>query len=88
MNYLASIVSGTPWPLILQKVKKLAGLMLLISLSACAARSLSDPAPYASSVNSRCPSGYLMQCDVLGGNQFKKRYGACSCIRRDEWQFD
>ena len=88
MNDLASIVSRASWPLTLRKIKTLAGLTLVISLSGCAAKSLSDPAPYASSVNRKCPSGYLMQCDVLGGNQFKKRYGACDCIRRDDWRFD
>lgn len=88
MNDLATNGSRASWPLKLQMVKNLAGLVLLILLTGCAARSLSDPAPYASSINSRCPSGYLMQCDIWGGNKFKKRYGTCGCIRRGDWQLE
>ena len=88
MYDLASIGSRAPWPLKLRKFEKLAGLTLLISLSGCAAQSLSDPAPYSASINSRCPSGYLMQCDVLGGNKVKKRYGTCGCIRRGDLQLE
>jgi hypothetical protein len=88
MNDLASIDPGAARPLILQQVKNLAGLALLISLSGCAAQSLSDPAPYTSSVDSRCPGGYLMQCDVFGGNRLKKRYANCGCMRRGDWQLE
>lgn len=88
MNDLISEGSRPSWPLEVQKLKNLAGVLLLVSLSGCAAQSLSDPAPFTSSVSSRCPGGYVMQCDVLGGNQFKKRYGTCGCIRRGDWQLE
>jgi len=59
----------------------LSAVFSLIFIAGCAPHSLSDPLAFQDTTAPRCPADSIPQCEVWGGNRFKKRYGPCRCSR-------
>lgn len=61
------------------KLSLVPGVAILILLSGCANQSLSDSVAFSDTLAIQCPSGTVRQCELWGGNKFKKRYNRCNC---------
>lgn len=61
------------------KFSIVSGMAILVLLSGCANQSVLDGAAFSDTLAIQCPSGSVRQCEVWGGNKFKKRYHRCGC---------
>jgi hypothetical protein len=57
------------------------GLFSLSMVAGCGSQSHTVPLGFNGMQINQCPAGYVPQCEVWGGNKFKKRYGPCRCSR-------